>query len=355
MMGGLLVSVCIPTYNRAASLRRSVALVQAQDYDNLDILISDNASDDETPAVARELALRDPRIRYVRHPKNIGLYGNHNFCIEEGRGEFLCIFHDHDEHESEVISQYVAFLRQHPEVAVVCSDWDLIDEDGAVIGARVYDVPDVTPGLEYISQTIRSGRSSIGIPGAMVRRSALGDIRFDEDGPIGFGDFVVWFRVAERHGIGHLRRRLWRWRQQRASQSARTIESWIHDYHENMSRYCDEHQQRWPEHAALVRRWRQDIDRYIFWALAFELALDCRRQLGLYPRRNALTLFDINDYDLTPSQVAGARRELQRRRHGVGEWAAWLAIELSIRLRFPWPLAWSTYHHAFLRKLIRLR
>jgi len=354
-MGGPLVSVCIPTYNRAASLRRSVAMIQAQDYGNLDILVSDNCSDDDTPAVVAELAARDPRIRYVRHPKNLGLHGNHNFCMDEARGEFLCLFHDHDEHDPDILSRYVKFLTDHPDVGVVCSDWDLIDEQGVVIGARVSDVPDVTPGLEYIGRTMRSGRSSIGIPGAMVRRAALGDIRFDVDAPIGFGDFVVWFRLAERHAIGHLRQRLWRWRQQRASQSARTIESWIHDWDENMGRYCDEHLRRSPEHAALVRRWRADGTRYLFWALAFELGLSCRRSAGLDPRQDALTLFDINAYDLTPAQIAGARRELRRRRRGLAAWAAWLAIELSFRLRFPWALAWATYHHAAGRRLLRLR
>jgi hypothetical protein len=165
----------------------------------------------------------------------------------------------------------------------------------------------------------------------------------------------VWFRVAERHAVGHVPQRLWRWRQQRASQSARTIESLTFDYGENLGRYCDEHLRRWPGHAALVRRWRGDLERYVFWALAFELALHCRRQLGFSPRAGAQTLFEINDYDLSSSQVAHARRELRRARRGLVRWAVWLAIELSIRLRVRWPLAWSTYHHASLRKILGLR
>ena len=351
-MADPLVSVCIPTWNRAASLRRSVAMIQAQDYRHLDILISDNASDDDTPAVCRELAASDPRIRYVRHATNIGLYGNHNFCIDHARGEFLCLFHDHDEHHPEAVRHYVTLLLQHPEVAIVCSDWNLIDEDGTIVGTRTFDIADVTPGLEYIGQTIRAGRSSIGIPGAMVRRSALGDSRFDEAAPIGFGDFVLWFRVAEHHAVGHIRRCLWSWRQQRESQSARTIESLTYDYRENLARYCDDHLRRWPGHAAFVQRWRADIDRYIFWALAFELALHCRRQLGFAPKRGAETLFEINDYDLTPPQVAHARDEMRRSRRGFGQWVVWAVIELSMRLRFPWPLAWSTYHYSFLRSLL---
>ena len=206
-----LVSLCVPTYNRAAALRESLRSIQGQDYSHLEILISDNGSTDETEAVCLEAARNDPRIRYVRHPRNIGLYGNHNFCINESRGQLLGFCHDHDERDLRIVSEYVAFLEAHPEVGVVCSDWDLIDEAGAHIGVRGHDAPLITPGLAYIDRTIRTGRSSIGAPGALIRRAALGEARFDEQGPIGFGDFLVWFRIAERAAVGHIPRRLWRW------------------------------------------------------------------------------------------------------------------------------------------------
>ena len=354
-MADPLVTVGIPTYNRASSLKRSIRMIQDQTYRHLDILISDNASHDDTEAVCRALAAADPRIRYVRQPRNIGLHGNHNFCMDQSRGEFLCLFHDHDEHGPDLVNRYVAFLQQHPEVGVVCSDWDLIDENDRIAGARVADVADVTPGLDYIGQTIRSGRSSIGIPGAMVRRSALGASRFDPDGPTGFGDFVIWFEIAERHAIGHLPERLWRWRVQRDSQSARTIESLTHDYGLYLRRYCDDHLRRWPGHAARVRRWRADIDHYLFWALAFELALECRRRSRVAPRSHAPTLFDIYDYTLTPEQLTRARHKLRESRRGPLAFAAWVGIELSLRLRVSGPLAWSTQHHASLRKILGLR
>ena len=354
-MADPLVTVGIPTYNRAASLRRSIRMIQDQSYRNLDILISDNASTDDTPAVCEALAAGDPRIRVVRHVSNIGLHGNHNFCMDQSRGEFLCLFHDHDEHGPDLVNRYVAFLHQHPEVGVVCSDWDLIDDEDRIVGARIAEVSEVTPGLDYIGQTIRSGRSSIGIPGAMIRRSALAASRFDPEGPTGFGDFVIWFEIAERYAIGHLRERGWRWRVQRDSMSARTIESLTHDYALYLRRYCDDHLRRWPAHAALVARWRADIDHYLFWALAFELGLECRRRLRLRPRADTPTLFDIYDYALSPEQVMRARRKLRESRRGALAFTAWVAIELSLLLRVSRPLAWSTYHHASLRKILGMR
>ena len=118
-----LVSICVPTYNRAAYLRQSLQTICAQKYRPLEILISDNASTDETEGICRRLESSDARIRYIRQSRNIGLYGNHNFCIQESRGAFVCLLHDDDQHHPEMISRYVAFLLRHPDVGIVCSNW----------------------------------------------------------------------------------------------------------------------------------------------------------------------------------------------------------------------------------------
>ena len=157
-----LVSICVPTFNRAGYLRQSLKMICAQAYQPLEILISDNASTDETEQICREAASRDDRIRYVRQPKTIGLYGNygnHNFCIRESRGELLCFFHDDDQYQPDIVSRLAAFLIEHPEVGLVCSDWHLIDDGGRLIRSQRSLVKQVLPGLDYIDQTIRSGRS----------------------------------------------------------------------------------------------------------------------------------------------------------------------------------------------------
>ena len=72
-MSDPLISICVPTRNRAASLRESMKTISGQDYERLEILISDNASEDGTPEAVRDLMRADDRIRYVRHERNIGL------------------------------------------------------------------------------------------------------------------------------------------------------------------------------------------------------------------------------------------------------------------------------------------
>ena len=59
-----------------------------QTYDDFELIISDNASTDDTPLICERYAKQDSRIRYYRQPRNVGLAPNHNFCAEQARGEF---------------------------------------------------------------------------------------------------------------------------------------------------------------------------------------------------------------------------------------------------------------------------
>jgi hypothetical protein len=296
----------------------------------------------------------DDRIRYVKHGRNIGLHRNHNFCFDAARGEFICIWHDHDVRDLRIVSEYVDFFAQHPDVGVVCSDWDLINDAGEQIGVRVHDVSPVTPGLAYIERTIRSGRTSIGIPGAMVRARALGDARFKADAPIGFGDFPLWFTVAETWNVGHVQKRLWSWRQNEVSHSARTIESIARDYAENIGSYCDDHLERWPDHRDLVAGWRSSARHYLFWALAYEVALHCRKASRRASAADR-SLFEIMDYRLSPSQFQNAVAQMKAYRTSAPEYAAYAVFMMLIRLRLTWPVGWVSQHQSALRVMLGLK
>lgn len=335
-----LVSICVPTCNRGEALRKSLPKILAQRYEPLEILLSDNASTDGTEALCREAAGRDPRLRYFRHPKNIGLYGNHNFCLDQARGEFLCFFHDHDERDDGLVREYVSFLQRHPRVGVVCSDWKLIDEAGKEIGDRFTRMAEVTPGLSYIDQTLRSGSTAVGTPGAMVRRSALGETRFNEAGAIGFGDFPFWFRIAEEHDVGHLSKVLWYWRQEPHSQSAQAFKSMAQHYEENLFRYCDEHLARWPRNASRVARWRREIRRYLFWAWAYQLGLLLGKTNRPQHPENQPALPEILD------RMRGVRT-------GLLQHLAFPLIQGGVRLKAAPLFAWATGNARLFRRLLK--
>ena len=352
-----LVSVCVPTYNRAGLLSESLLTICRQSYAPIEIIVSDNGSTDETERVCREFAHADPRIRYFRQSRNWGAHFNYNFCFDQAQGDIICFFHDDDLYEPEIVSQGVRFLQEHPEVGLVSPDWNLVDSIGTLIGSREFAVEPVMPGLQYIDRTIRSGQSTVGCPGAMIRREALGEIRFDEAGPTGFGDFVVWFRLAERAAIGHIGRRLFSYRLHSGSLSRKTIGSIARDYHATLIQYCDEHLSHWPDHAAMVERWRTNIDRYLFWALAYEVGLHVRKGRSSSGTRRSgyCTVFDIADYRLTPEEFCDVLEQMHRYRTGLTQQAALVVIKALLRTRITWPLGWVARYPAALRGLLGLQ
>ena len=348
-----LVSICVPTYNRSSFLRDSLESIQRQDYPRLEVLISDNASSDETEQVCTDAAAGDGRIRYVRQPRNIGMHANHNFLIEESRGEFLAFFHDDDLYRPEIVSAYVRFLTSWPNVGLVCSDWDLIDDAGRVIGSRRHRVPPVTKGHDYIDRTLRSGQSSLGCPGTMIRRSALADIRFDESGSIGFGDFAVWFQVAEGADVGHVEGELWQYRLHGASLSRRTITAIANDYRQTMNQYCAGYQRRRPAEGHRVERWSWDLSRYLFWALAYEIGLAFRRpESSSESIARYRTVFELSDYRPDPQDLARALGQMQEYRRGVLQTVVHRLIAFLVRVRWTRPLGWAARYPLLLRRLM---
>jgi glycosyltransferase involved in cell wall biosynthesis len=115
-----LVSVGIPTFNRLIMLRRAVESVLAQDYPNLEVVISDNASTDGTPTWCEEIARRDRRVRFVRQPTNVGAFANFARVFELSRGGLYMVLGDDDWLDPSYVSRCSNVLLADPELATVC-------------------------------------------------------------------------------------------------------------------------------------------------------------------------------------------------------------------------------------------
>ena len=90
-----LVTIAIPTYNRAGSyLPVALNAARGQNYPRLEIIVADNASSDDTASFVQ--GIRDPRLRYLRHQVNIGANRNYNYCLSKARGDYFLLLHDDD-------------------------------------------------------------------------------------------------------------------------------------------------------------------------------------------------------------------------------------------------------------------
>ncbi|EGK86119.1 glycosyltransferase [Microcoleus vaginatus PCC 9802] len=115
-----LVSVGIPTYNRAHLIKRSINSLINQDYDNIEIVISDNASTDDTSLMCQELCKQSERIKYIRQPTNYGPTRNFKEVLAHSDGEFFMWLADDDYLDSSYVSKCVNFLQENPDYSLVC-------------------------------------------------------------------------------------------------------------------------------------------------------------------------------------------------------------------------------------------
>lgn len=113
-----LVSVCIPTYNRAKKLERAVKALLGGCYKNLEIIISDNASSDETQRVCVALSAFDSRVKYFRHAENRGATRNFEFARAQASGKYFLWHGDDDYLEPDYIRTCADELERDPSLVL---------------------------------------------------------------------------------------------------------------------------------------------------------------------------------------------------------------------------------------------
>jgi glycosyltransferase involved in cell wall biosynthesis len=112
-----MVTIAIPTFNRASWLRDCVRLALTQSYRRFEVLVSDNASSDKTALVLDQFS--DERLRVVRQPKNIGATANWNACLAEARGDYIVFVPDDDRIAPWLLERCIALIRSEPQVPIV--------------------------------------------------------------------------------------------------------------------------------------------------------------------------------------------------------------------------------------------
>jgi len=109
------ISIGLPVYNGERYLENAINRMLEQDYQDFELIISDNASTDKTQEICLEFCQKDSRIRYFRNEKNIGLSRNHNRTFEMARGEyFKWISHD-DDYPKSMLKRFIETFQEQPK------------------------------------------------------------------------------------------------------------------------------------------------------------------------------------------------------------------------------------------------
>jgi glycosyltransferase involved in cell wall biosynthesis len=196
----LKVSICIPTYNRSDYLQYAVNSVLGQTYQNFELIICDDGSTDNTPEVVNNWD--DSRLRYLRHPQNIGRSRNMRSGFETAVGDYFIKFDDDDALTPEFLAKTVAVLDNNPEVDFVCSDHWIINgkgereesataENSAKWGKNKFKSGIIANLIQetFINQSLQVGST-------LFRRSCLQAVDYMRPEADGCEDFDLLVRIA---------------------------------------------------------------------------------------------------------------------------------------------------------------
>jgi glycosyltransferase involved in cell wall biosynthesis len=205
-MSGSLVSIIVPTYNRASLLDECLRNARSAPA-GCEILVVDNSSTDETPAVIARHTADDSRIRSLRNEQNIGMVPNFNLALREAKGDYLCLVCDDDLILPGHIEEKAAILDSHPEIGFVYCPWVMIDGEG-----RSQAVP---LGSGMLTYGYVGGRDEFGdllqnnhimMNSVLLRKSLLerhgyitGDARYSPS-----NDWELWLRLSRHTQTAYL-------------------------------------------------------------------------------------------------------------------------------------------------------
>ena len=230
------VSIGIPVFNGENYLDEAIASVRAQTFDDLEVIVSDNASTDRTGQIALDHAASDERVRYVRNERNLGAAPNYNRAWSEARAPyFKWLAHD-DRIAPDYLSATPDVLDREPDVVLCNTVVDYIDCRGDSIGTYrsvLHEAGVDDPARRFAVMVLRS-HSCVDFFG-LVRRSAMQDSLLH--GPFHGADRAFLAQMTLRGRLVQVDRPLVEMREHeqrytRVQQKARDRQSW-HDSRRN--------------------------------------------------------------------------------------------------------------------------
>lgn len=173
------LSICIPTYNRAAFLGEALDSVIRQATEEVEIVVSDNASTDCTEALVRDYQTRFPRIRYHKNPENLGADRNFLKVVEQAEGEYCWLMGSDDALAEGAIAIMLAALGNADVYLCDCACVSLdmsrvVERHHRMLGAAtgtIYDCRDPVQILAYFRDGVNLGSLFSFISAIIVRRS----------------------------------------------------------------------------------------------------------------------------------------------------------------------------------------
>ncbi len=165
------ISVCLPTYNGQRFLSEAIESVLNQSVQNLELVVGDDGSTDDTRSILESYAKQDSRISLVFNEANAGYLRNTNLILRRCRGKYIKTFAQDDAFEPNCFERMQAAIESEPKVNLVCVSRRHVDEQGNEICVlHKFEQTGVFPGHEMIRLYLKEFLNKTGNPSQMFFR-----------------------------------------------------------------------------------------------------------------------------------------------------------------------------------------
>lgn len=213
-----LVSVCIPAYNAEQTISRTLDSIVNQDYKNLEIIVSDNHSTDNTAIIVKQYEKYN--VKYFLNPtrpedliNTSSVVSNFNYSISLATGEYIAIYHADDIYDRTIIDREVRFLQENESAGCVFTSSHLIDEYDKILKAEIGIIPNeiiIKKIIDYdtLLNSIILSEYHLMYPTLMIRSKALSIVGNLNPTESMVSDIEYYLRLARWKPIGLINEKL---------------------------------------------------------------------------------------------------------------------------------------------------
>jgi len=218
------VSVCVPTYNYGRFLPEAIDSILGQSFDDFELIIIDDCSQDDTREVLQRYAARDSRVIARVNERNIGMVHNWNACLQKSRGTYIkFVFGDDFLYSPDALRKMVDTLDGDPSVSLVGSARNLVYEQSYRSSSLVtFPENSIISGAEVINRCLKEEQNLVGEPTAVMfrREQAMRgfDVRYRQ-----IVDMEMWFHLLEERRFAYITEPLVSFRVHDSQQTAKNL------------------------------------------------------------------------------------------------------------------------------------
>jgi glycosyltransferase involved in cell wall biosynthesis len=193
------VSVIMPCYNHAQFVVESANGILAQTHNDLELIIVDDCSSDNSWETIKGVAQKDSRVKIIRHDFNQGASKSRNDGLRAANGQFIGFCDADDVWETWKLIRQMKLLEENPDYDVVYGDAIIIDVSGSPTGQRfseLFPVPKATSGWLFRELVVRN---FINMQGVLMRKECVQSAGYFDEEIKWVEDWWYWVRLSRHH------------------------------------------------------------------------------------------------------------------------------------------------------------